>query len=375
MLKTDIEDIRTGIKAGRFTNEAAVRQGVVLRLLQSLSWPTYDTDVVAPEYSVEDRRVDFALCHPAGKPVAFVEVKQVGRSDGGELQLFQYAFHRGVPMAILTDGQEWHFFLPAEQGDYGERRVYKLDIVEREVDEAVMRLERYLEYRAICSGDAMKAARADYQNVARERQIKASLPEAWCKLVEDEDDLLLELIADRVESLCGYKPDPDTVAAFLRETTDSKQPIITPAASPAKPHPTTRSALPSTVTPLPNQQLAYRGFVLHGQMHPARNARDVLVKVFTELANRDATFLERFAALPKHGKTRRYLSRKQNELYPGRPDLVRDHSFELKPGWWLGINLSRRAVAEIIKMACEVAGLQYGADLVANVSRPDRNVL
>jgi hypothetical protein len=36
----------------------------------------------------------------------FIEVKQIGRSDGGERQLFEYAFHRGVPMTILTDGQE-----------------------------------------------------------------------------------------------------------------------------------------------------------------------------------------------------------------------------------------------------------------------------
>ena len=177
MLKPVIEDVRSGIKMGLFANEAAVRQGIVLRLLQSLSWPTYDTQVVAPEYSVEGRRVDYALCHPPGKPVAFIEVKQVGQSDGCERQLFEYAFHKGVPMAILTDGQEWHFFLPAEQGDYRERRVYKLDIVEREIEETVTRLQRYLDYRAICSGEAMKAARADYQNVARERLLEKTLPE------------------------------------------------------------------------------------------------------------------------------------------------------------------------------------------------------
>jgi len=49
MLNTVIEDIRSGINTGRFANEAAVRQGIVLRLLQSLSWPTYDTQIVAPE--------------------------------------------------------------------------------------------------------------------------------------------------------------------------------------------------------------------------------------------------------------------------------------------------------------------------------------
>jgi len=192
MLKEHIENIRAGIRAGRFMNEASVSQGIVLRILNELSWPTYDTEVVSPEYSVEGRRVDYALCHPPGKPVVFIEVKQVGQSDGAERQLFEYAFHKGVPIAILTDGQEWHFFLPGGQGDYGERRVYKLDIVEREVDESASRLTRYLQYEAICSGAAVEAARSDYQNVARERQIKATLPEAWSKLVEEEDELLLE---------------------------------------------------------------------------------------------------------------------------------------------------------------------------------------
>ena len=37
------------------------------------------------------------------------------------------------------------------------------------------------------------------------------------KLVAEEDELLLELLADKVESLCGFKPDVDTVARFLRE--------------------------------------------------------------------------------------------------------------------------------------------------------------
>jgi len=59
--------------------------------------------------------------------VILIEVKQVGQSKGADRQLFEYAFHKGVPMAILTDGQEWNFFLPTEQGDYSERQLYKLD--------------------------------------------------------------------------------------------------------------------------------------------------------------------------------------------------------------------------------------------------------
>ncbi len=365
MLRDDLEDIRKGIRAGRFSNEAAVRQGIALRLMQSLSWPTYDTQIVVPEYPVEGRRVDFALCHPPGKPIVFVEVKQIGQSDGGERQLFEYAFHRGVPMVILTDGQEWHFFLPAEQGDYGERRVYKLDIIERDIDEAVARLQRYLDYRAICSGEAMQAARADYQNVARDRLIKATLPKAWRQLVDDEDELLLELIADRVASLCGYKPDPDTVAAFLRESIDSRTATVVPSPGPAPRRP---AAPPAPIHPPPVQP-GQIGFVLNGQFHLARNAREVLTKVFGEFADRDPTFLERFATLPKHGRTRRYLARTPNELYPERPDLARDFSEELRPGWWLGINLSRAAIRRVIETACEVAGVRYGSELTVNVGQ------
>jgi predicted type IV restriction endonuclease len=117
-LSDEIDDIRAGIKAGRYGSEAAVSQGIVLRLLQALGWSTFDTHAVCPEFSLGGRRVDYALCHPTDKPVAFIEVKQIGQSGGAERQLFEYAFHVGVPLAILTDGQEWNFFLPGEQGDY-----------------------------------------------------------------------------------------------------------------------------------------------------------------------------------------------------------------------------------------------------------------
>jgi len=369
MLKLEIEKIQEAIRAGQFTNEAAVSQGIVLRILNALSWPTYDTQIVSPEYSIEGRRVDFALCHPPRKPAVFIEVKKVGQNDAAaERQLFEYAFQKGVPMAILTDGQDWQFFLPAEQGEIGERRVYKLDIVEREIDEIVDRLERYLKYEAICSGSAIKAARADYQNVARERQIRATLPEAWGKLVAEEDDLLLELLGDRVEGLCGYKPDPDTVALFLRENVQLRGATVVTASPkaavrvPPKPQAGTRT--PTAMGQPPPAQI---GFTFDGKQYGARNALDVFVRVFAEFANRDQMFLERFATLPKHGRTRRYLARSRDDLYPGRPDLVRDFSHELKPGWWLGTNLSRNAIRRILNMACEVAGLRYDIDLKVNL--------
>lgn len=88
-LKSHIEEIRSGIKAGHFRNEASVSHGIVLRLLDALSWPRYDTQVVYPEYSLGARRVDFALCHPPGRPIAFIEVKQTTFRRGWQWQAEQ----------------------------------------------------------------------------------------------------------------------------------------------------------------------------------------------------------------------------------------------------------------------------------------------
>ena len=357
-LERHIEEIRAAIKTGGFGNEAAVSQGVVLRLLNALGWPAYDTQTVSPQYGLEGKRVDYALCHPPGKPVAFIEVKNIGQADGAERQLFEYAFHKGVQLAILTDGREWNFFLPAEHGDYAERRVYKLDIVERDLSECTLRLSRYLQYDAILSGAAIEAARADYRDVARNRQIGAALPQAWAQLVEDGDELLLELVADQVESLCGYKPDVDTVASFLKANVVALAPGSSAPDSPPKPD------VPAPVPSTPNDlQQKSTGFVLNGKHYPAHNARDVLINVLEMLTKRDPSFPERFAALPKHGRKRRYLARDRDDLYPGRSDLARDHSKQLTSGWWVGTNHSRAAICRIIKMVCDVAHMRYGEDL------------
>lgn len=375
-LANHIEDVRAGIKAGRFKNEAAVSQGIVLRILRELGWPTYDTQVVCPEYALEGRRVDFALCHPANKPTAFIEVKQIGQSDGAERQLFEYAFHLGVPLAILTDGQEWNFFLPAAQGDYSERRVYKLDILERELLECTTRLERYLGHAQVLSGAAIAAAHEDYRNVSRDRQMLATLPEAWSKLVSEEDELLLEIIADKVESLCGFKPDIDTVAKFLRKDVLLR---IAASTSPGTVAPARGILAPAPIRPAQNYvPIKYSeesaepsaiGFTLHGRFIPCRNGKDVLVKVFEALASQNQTFLDSFAARPKHGRTRRYLARSPDALYPGRPDLAQEYSYRLTSGWYIGTNVSHAAIERIIEMACEVANVHFGRDLLFNTGQ------
>lgn len=359
-----IEKVRERLRGGAFLSEAAVSQGVLLPALHELGWPVFDTSVVVPEYSLEGRRVDFALCHPANRPSVFIEVKRVGASEGADRQLFEYAFHAGVPMAILTDGQEWSFYLPGEQGRYDERRVYKLDLLERDSRETCDRLQRYLGYRRVCSGEALEAARSDYQDVARLREMEAVLPRAWTALLEEQDSLLLELLAERVEDICGYKPELDACAHFLARQMKG---AVASGTSPARLSPVPPMTRADTGHELTRTRTVdHFTFMFEGEEHPAGSAREVMTRVFQLLAAKDSGFLERFASR-KHGRKRRYLARDQRDLYPGRPDLAKEHSVEIAPGWWMGTNYSRRDIQKIIDLACEVAGPELRRSIQARI--------
>ena len=216
-LKEHIDDIRKGLETGQYGNEAAVSLGIVLRLLGAMDWPTFNTQIVSPEYGVEGTRVDFALCHPPSKPIIFIEVKKVGNIDGAEQQLFEYAFHEGIPIAILTDGREWRFFHPTAQGNYRERKVCELNLSEGNSEENAKCFKRYLNYEAIQTGEAVEAIKADYEKVVQEREVATRLPEAWGKLVEEADEFLLHAVAEKTESLCGYRPTDEQVLGFLKD--------------------------------------------------------------------------------------------------------------------------------------------------------------
>ncbi len=366
-LDADIEDIQAGIRAGQYANEAAVSQGIILRILDSLGWKIFDASHVIPEFPLGAGRVDYALCCPPKRPVILVESKDVGRAAGSEKQLFEYAFHQGIPMAILTDGQEWSFFLPSGQGTYHERCVYKLDLVARPVAESAKVFQRYLAFAEVKAGRAIENAKNDYQTVARNRDIQDALPAAWAQLLQEQDELLVDLIADRAETICGFKPEPELVAQFIKRVSQTPITTIQPPPTLA----TTRQRRkqdpqpPASEALLPNDTdgTEFSGFAFSGQRYTERSAIDTLMRVFEVLSSRDQTFLERYAALPKHGRKRRYLSRDKYGLYPNRRDLCDEHSVNKFGGWWIGTNYNRSTIRHAIEIACQVANLRFGTDL------------
>src|SRR5260370_10677904 len=203
-LAATVESIAGLIRANSYRNETDVREAIVNRVLQELGWQVYDPTAVRREFAVDKRKVDYAVFAGANSPSVFIEVKAPTAGDEGDRQLFEYAFHQGVPFAILVNGREWSFYLPAEQGSYHERRVQKLDLLERDPTDAATVLERYLRADRVKSGSAHAAAREDYQRRAREPQPELAMPKAWNELVSAPDQLRIDRIAETVVRLTGF---------------------------------------------------------------------------------------------------------------------------------------------------------------------------
>ena len=350
-LNTTLADITARLQQNRFPNEQAISQGIVLRVLRELGWDTYDANVVWPEYQTAGRgRVDFALCHPPSKPRIFIEVKHVGKAENADAieQALLYAFKSGVPFVVLTDGRTWSFYLPAEQGDYDERRVYKLDLYERSPGEAVATFRHYLAHESVASGESLQAARTEYHNLNRRSQARAALPEVWRELVQKRDDKLIEILGDAVESKVGFPPNAAAVADFLDGLAASESPPPRPASKSVS----TPAATAST------PQL-----VIRGERYDCRTGKDVMVTVLRELANSDPSFLERCAEHPDaRGHKRRYIARAPEELHPSREDERRHHE-ELPGGWLVFTKLNSNAKRKVIGLAAETAGLKLNVDI------------
>jgi predicted type IV restriction endonuclease len=362
-LETTLSDITTRLRQGKFPNEQAISQGIVLRVFQELGWDTWDTNIVWPEYHTGEGRADFALCHPPSKPMVFTEVKQPGKAEDAVRQALEYAFHAGVPFVVLTDGRTWSFYLPAEQGSYEDRRVYKLDLYERPPAEAAAVLLRYLERVRVESGNSLEAARKEYRSRSRRSQAKAAIPEAWRELVEKGDELLVEMLMSAVESKAGVRPDADDVAEFLVRLS---QPVIVEAQRSSATHLISTVSPRPTLTRMTTESSRSGKLVLLGKAHDYHNAKEAMVIILRELAKADASFLERCSQHPDaQGRKRRYIARTPEELYPDREDL-RDMREQLPNGWLVSTNLNNVLKKTIIRLATKVAGLSFGKDVIVD---------
>ena len=209
-----VEQIKSNMSL-RSLDESATKQAVVLRLLSLAGWDPFDLTDVVPEYTVGNRRVDFAL-RPGSTDAVFIEVKRPGENlENHQQQLLEYCFQEGVKLAALTNGRTWWLYLPLQPGSWGQRRFLTIDLESQEPNIVEQRFMEYLSQERVVSGRAASDAEDLVQSQQRAEITRKAIVEAWNQIVDTPDEILVDLISETAERICGFKPKPESVQQFL----------------------------------------------------------------------------------------------------------------------------------------------------------------
>ena len=360
-------------------NEADVKQFVILPILRALAWDDSDPLMIRPEYSAGPGLVDYALLHD-GQPLVFIEAKRLGNMDDkGEEQLFQYASNKGIPLLILTDGDRWDFYLSMAAGDPPERRFFRMELSlpEHEVPDFVGFLEEHLHQAAVVSGRAKSSAERLHASEVERKKARKRIrpgsapgrgrcsPQAWRDLVSEPDELLRDLLAEKVESVSGTRPHPADVERFLAVL--SREPPApgrrctpSPTAGRTAHRGTPREPQPASPTTR-GKKTKIVGFELRNERTETGSAIATLAEVIKRFAREDPSFMKRYSENTV-GRSRRVVARTPDELFD-RADFAEKYSEDLRNGWWLGTNRGADTLRRNIEVACRLAEVRFGSQL------------
>ena len=381
VLEAKLAKIQGILTPEHFPSEAAVSQGIVLPILRELNWDTDNPMVVRPEYTAGRGRVDFALCEQ-GSPKVFIEVKGLGGgTEDAVEQVMQYAFRAGVRIVVLTDGRTWSFYLPGKEGlEYEEKRVSKpLDISEHSLlREASEVLQRYLERSRVVSGEALKTANVIFLL----EKLRKDAPDKWKWMVAEAiaqfkrtfNNFKYEI---KSESAQDNNDVVDYFHSLLREEI-SQIPTVTTAPRPQpelgrqegspSPSPTNNSSKGEKRKGRRKQGSRSGKLVILRQPYSYSNQSEAMAIVFRQLQEENPEFLQLFyehRENKSYGGRRRYLGRNQQELFGNNVKNYRSHQ-RIGRDWIISTNYSWPGKKEIVQLAAEVAGLEFGRDIIIN---------
>lgn len=288
------KDIRKDVYVSQ--GELALCQGVILPVLQYYGWDVFNTKEVVPQFDVGGGKVDYCL-KTGQKNAVFIEVKRFSEElRVHQEQLLNYAFQEGVPTAILTNGQVWWFYLPLTEGSWEQRKFLTVDIIQQNDQKIDEHFTNFLQKEAIIKGTALDKATTMHSSRTREKAIQVALPQAWRNLIDDQDEVLMDLLADKVEGLCGHRPDAETVSNFMLQLLNGNVLRKVPNDMALEPKKKESSGVtskpPAKKSSRQKKRKAVRrpvSFTLLGQVYSVNTSRDLLLSVCQKLWDMDPT--------------------------------------------------------------------------------------
>jgi hypothetical protein len=208
-----VKDLKSNKKL-RGLDESSIKQAVVLRLLSFLGWDIFNVDEVYPEFSSDFGQVSYAL-RIGGTGKVFLDVRcNDDRLDNLHKQLVAFASREVADLAVHTDGFRWWFYLPSAKGTLKQKQCHSLDLMACKPEAAATSLISLLSRDHVAAGEHLEAAKAAYQRQKRKMAAEV-LPEAWNNILAGPNKILVEILNEATEKICGCKAETDMIEAFL----------------------------------------------------------------------------------------------------------------------------------------------------------------
>ncbi len=242
-LKEAVEAAKELLAEGKVGSERALEHTVVLPILNALGWDSRNIEEMSPEYSAGSGRVDWALCDKA-EPCLFLEEKAPDQTlSSHEEQLLQYSFAEGIPLAVLTNGREWWFYLSLEEGQWGERKFAMVDVETQDTEDVCTLFSEFLKKEAVCTGSAKTTAKKRYDAAKEEKRISTELPGIIHNLLASPSEFIVEVFQTEAQAELGVLPP----AALVRQALQAIA-AVAPAGKVVTPEPL---RVPDATTEIP----------------------------------------------------------------------------------------------------------------------------
>ena len=290
-------------------NETAMKQAVVLRVLDAAGWSAFDLSEVEPDFQVGSARVDYALKsgfsgrqRGSATPRVLVEVKSLSEnldSERHQRRLMTHCSRAEVELGLLTNGLRWLFFLWSPGGGRPDDNFCEINILE-DPEAAAAELNNYLAKDKVANGQAVRSAERSLRERNRDELLRNSIVEGWQQVVRGLDEGLVELIATAAEQRTGTRPENRLIRRVLIE---NRAELLT-------------SAVESDASVRSGGRSRPSSFTFQSERHDVRSWPELLVGVCSVMRERHPNEFEKILEIG--GRKNRYFSRNADELVQPR---------------------------------------------------------
>ncbi len=216
-MKKELLDLVNTLKANSkiaFYDKSQIIQSVVLPVLSALKWEIFDVEEVFPNYPLSSGDVDFSL-RLNNENKVFIMVGRPGEDMGKKLPaLLNFSKEASTPIGILTDGIEWHFYLPLQEGERS--KFFHINILMQDPEDITQRFVDFLAKDKVLKGKAQQNAEKIFKSRKKKSVVREALQKVMDEFLTAEVNPLTVSLSSEAEKIAGYPVEPSDVESFLK---------------------------------------------------------------------------------------------------------------------------------------------------------------